>query len=79
LPSLASFAPRPDGTHLTALFAHLRDLEILEPSDRSRPARHGSPYLEPDQRHGLAYLQATRRALDRMSAPKSSPRKEALA
>ena len=43
--------PRSDGTHLTRLFAHLRDLEILEPCDRSRPARSGSAYLDPDERH----------------------------
>jgi pimeloyl-ACP methyl ester carboxylesterase len=49
--SAASFAPRADGAHLTALFAHLRDLEILEPSDRMRPARHGSAYLDADERH----------------------------
>ena len=46
VPSLASLAPRRDGAHLTALFAHLRDLEILEPSDRSRPARQGGAYLD---------------------------------
>jgi pimeloyl-ACP methyl ester carboxylesterase len=51
MPSLASFAPRADGAHLTALFAHLRDLEILEPSDRTRPARAGGAYLTPDERH----------------------------
>src|SRR6202011_3869735 len=50
-PSLASFAARADGTHLTALFAHLRDLEILEPSDRRRPARGGDAYLDPAERH----------------------------
>jgi pimeloyl-ACP methyl ester carboxylesterase len=46
-----SLAPRADGTHLTALFAHLRDLEILEPSDRTRPARAGDTYLDPTERH----------------------------
>jgi pimeloyl-ACP methyl ester carboxylesterase len=50
-PSLASLAPRADGIHLAALFAHLRDLDILEPSDRMRPARHGSAYLDADERH----------------------------
>jgi pimeloyl-ACP methyl ester carboxylesterase len=51
MPSLAPFAPRADGAHLTALFAHLRDLEVLEPSDRMRPAPTGGAYLTPDQRH----------------------------
>jgi pimeloyl-ACP methyl ester carboxylesterase len=46
-----SFAPRADGAHLTSLFAHLRDLETLEPSNRGRPARTGSAYLDPDERH----------------------------
>lgn len=51
MPSLASFAARADGTHLTALFAHLRDLDILEPSDRMRPVRGGGAYLDADERH----------------------------
>jgi pimeloyl-ACP methyl ester carboxylesterase len=51
MPSLASLDPRPDGTHLTTLFAHLRDLEILEAGDCSRPARTGPAYLTPDERH----------------------------
>jgi pimeloyl-ACP methyl ester carboxylesterase len=50
-PALASFAARADGTHLTALFAHLRDLDILEPSDCMRPARAGGAYLDADERH----------------------------
>ena len=50
-PSPASLAACSDGTHLTRLFAHLRDLEILEPGDRMRPARSGSAYLEPEERH----------------------------
>jgi pimeloyl-ACP methyl ester carboxylesterase len=51
LRALAPFAARADGTHLTALFAHLRDLEILEPSDRMRPARCGDRYLDSTERH----------------------------
>ena len=47
----ASLAACSDGTHLTRLFAHLRDLEILEPRDRMRPARTGSAYLDPVDRH----------------------------
>ncbi len=49
--SPASLAACSDGTHLTRLFAHLRDLEILEPRDRMRPARSGSAYLDPEDRH----------------------------
>jgi pimeloyl-ACP methyl ester carboxylesterase len=50
-PSPASLAACSDGTHLTYLFAHLRDLEILEPADRMRPARSGGAYLDPADRH----------------------------
>ena len=50
-PVLGPLSARPDGTHLTALFAHLRDLDELEPSDRTRPARHGDSYLDSDERH----------------------------
>jgi pimeloyl-ACP methyl ester carboxylesterase len=49
--SPASFAACSDGTHLTRLFAHLRDLEILKPADRTRPARGGEAYLDPADRH----------------------------
>jgi pimeloyl-ACP methyl ester carboxylesterase len=56
LPSLASFRPRPDGAHLTTLFAHLRDLEMIEPANRSRPAHQGCAYLDPDERHA-SFLQ----------------------
>jgi pimeloyl-ACP methyl ester carboxylesterase len=51
MPTLPPLAPRPDGTHLTALYAHLRDLDVLEPADRFRPARQGGAYLDPDERH----------------------------
>jgi pimeloyl-ACP methyl ester carboxylesterase len=51
VPSLPPLMPRADGTHLTSLFAHLRDLEILESSNRSRPARQGATYLDVDERH----------------------------
>lgn len=46
-----SFTPRHDGAHLTALFAHLRDLDILEPADSHRPAALGSRFLDPDEQH----------------------------
>ncbi|MCZ7620813.1 MAG: alpha/beta hydrolase [Xanthobacteraceae bacterium] len=51
IPSPPPLAPRADGVHLTSLFAHLRDLDILEPSNRSRPAHAGAPYLDPNERH----------------------------
>ena len=35
-------APRGDGTHLTALFAHLRDCHVLDPADRRWPAKFGA-------------------------------------
>ncbi|WP_342642628.1 alpha/beta fold hydrolase [Rhodoligotrophos ferricapiens] len=34
--------PRPDGTHLTALWAHIRDRHILKADDPSQPARIGA-------------------------------------
>jgi pimeloyl-ACP methyl ester carboxylesterase len=34
-------APRADGTHLTALFAHIRDRHVLDPADPGRAARAG--------------------------------------
>ena len=34
-------APRPDGTHLTTLFAHLRDRHVLSPADPGHAARDG--------------------------------------
>ena len=49
--SPTSLAACSDGAHLTRLFAHLRDLEILEPCDRTRPARSGSAYLDAADRH----------------------------
>lgn len=36
-------APRPDGTHLTALFSHLRDAHVLDPTDPDHAARLGEP------------------------------------
>lgn len=40
-------SPRPDGTHLTAFWAHVRDACILDPADPLRPARRGSPIPSP--------------------------------
>lgn len=44
---LADLSPRPDGTHLTALFAHLRDAHVLEPRTGRRAAREGEPLPTP--------------------------------
>lgn len=44
-------APRPDGTHLPALFAHLRDAAILDPADPLRPLRDGPPLPDADALH----------------------------
>ncbi|MBD8664225.1 alpha/beta hydrolase [Rhizobium sp. CFBP 8752] len=38
-----SLEPRQDGTHLTALWHHLRDSHLLVPSDPSQPATDGEP------------------------------------
>jgi pimeloyl-ACP methyl ester carboxylesterase len=35
--------PRQDGTHLTALWCHLRDTHLLEPADPTQPATKGEP------------------------------------
>ncbi|WP_137392380.1 alpha/beta fold hydrolase [Rhodoligotrophos defluvii] len=35
--------PRPDGTHLTALWAHLRDRHLLDPRHPTLPAAIGAP------------------------------------
>lgn len=40
--------PRQDGTHLTALWAHIRDCHLLEPSDPTQPARAGAPLPSPE-------------------------------
>jgi pimeloyl-ACP methyl ester carboxylesterase len=42
-------APRPDGTHLTALFAHLRDAQLLDAATGRRAAREGDPLPTPEQ------------------------------
>lgn len=51
MPKCPPLAPQDDGTHLTTLFAHLRDLDVLEPRDAYRPALSGSAYLDADERH----------------------------
>jgi pimeloyl-ACP methyl ester carboxylesterase len=42
-------APRPDGTHLTALFAHLRDAHVLDAPTGRRAAREGDPLPAPQE------------------------------
>lgn len=44
-----ALAPRPDGTHLTALFAHLRDAYILDPRTGGRAAREGDALPTPGE------------------------------
>lgn len=41
--------PRPDGTHLNALFAHLRDAQTLDPETGRCAAREGDPLPTPDE------------------------------
>ncbi|MBU6499430.1 MAG: alpha/beta hydrolase, partial [Rhodospirillales bacterium] len=38
----AELTPRGDGTHLTALWAHLRDAHVLDPADPTRAAQSGA-------------------------------------
>lgn len=45
LPALPDILPRPDGTHLTALFAHLRNAHVLD-RNWKRAARLGAPPLD---------------------------------
>lgn len=47
-PAAPDLAPRADGTHLTALFAHLRDCHVLDPSDPRRPHKHGAQFPTPE-------------------------------
>ncbi|MBT9289741.1 alpha/beta fold hydrolase [Prosthecodimorpha staleyi] len=48
---LPDIAPRADGSHLPALFAHLRDAAILDPADPLRPLRDGPPLPDADALH----------------------------
>ncbi|HMA08139.1 MAG TPA: alpha/beta hydrolase [Ramlibacter sp.] len=41
--------PRPDGTHLNALFAHLRDAQTLDAQTGRCAAREGDPLPTPDE------------------------------
>ena len=46
-PAPASLAPQPDGRHLTALFAHIRDAHLLDRT-RRRAAREGAALPDAD-------------------------------
>ncbi|MBO9512655.1 MAG: alpha/beta hydrolase [Variovorax sp.] len=48
MPSLPGLAPRADGTHLNALFAHLRDAHVLDACSGRRAAREGNPLPSPE-------------------------------
>jgi pimeloyl-ACP methyl ester carboxylesterase len=41
--------PRQDGTHLTSLFAFIRDCHLLKPDDPTQPATSGDPLPDPDE------------------------------
>jgi pimeloyl-ACP methyl ester carboxylesterase len=43
--------PRPDGTHLTALWAHIRDCHVIDPSDPGLPAFEGDALPSGDELH----------------------------
>lgn len=45
--SVPSLTPRPDGTHLAVLCAHIRDRHVLDPRDPQRPALTGDPLPSP--------------------------------
>jgi pimeloyl-ACP methyl ester carboxylesterase len=46
-PNLGDLSPRADGTHLTALFAHLRDCHVLDARTGRRASREGEPLPTP--------------------------------
>ena len=46
---LPSLTPRQDGTHLTALWAHLRDAHLFTPDDPTQPAPTGDPLPTPEE------------------------------
>jgi pimeloyl-ACP methyl ester carboxylesterase len=52
--------PRPDGTHLTALFAHLRDAQILDPETGRQAARLGDPLPLPAELDAMLVTAAIR-------------------
>jgi len=43
--------PRTDGTHLTALWSHIRDCHVIDPSDPGLPAFEGDPLPSGDELH----------------------------
>lgn len=46
---LVDLSPRPDGTHLSALFAHLRNCHVLDAQRGRRAARDGDPLPTPSE------------------------------
>jgi pimeloyl-ACP methyl ester carboxylesterase len=46
-PSLGDLSPRADGTHLTTLFAHLRNCHVLDARTGRRASREGEPLPTP--------------------------------
>lgn len=44
-------AARPDGTHLTALWAHIRDCHLIDPADARFPAFEGDTLPAPEELH----------------------------
>ncbi len=52
--------PRPDGTHLNALFAHLRDAQTLDAQTGRCAAREGDPLPTPDELDAMLVTAGTR-------------------
>ncbi|HTH81156.1 MAG TPA: alpha/beta hydrolase [Ramlibacter sp.] len=48
-PNIGDLSPRADGTHLTALFAHLRDCHVLDARTGRRASREGEPLPTPTE------------------------------
>ncbi len=70
-------SPRADGTHLTALHAHLRNAHILDPANADQAAKTGAPLPDPEALNAAllaaasnpaAYEALWRRCLDRAAS-----------
>lgn len=59
-PSLVDLAPRADGTHLNALFSHLRDRHVLDARTGGRAAREGEPLPSPAELDAMLLAAATK-------------------